>query len=321
MRMRPMTGAMALTALVAFAPGAGADEITDDFEVPVPAEAPREPTPVAQCPECPEGPNLGRVSFNAGMDVVTRYYFRGILQEDEGFIGQPYMEVNFNLYEDDDFSATLIGGIWNSLHSEHTLASGDPEAWYEFDAYGGLGLGLGMVDFTTLWTTYLSPSGAFDEINDIQFSLGLDDSDWLGNFAMSPTLNFIKEVKGQADAGDAKGTALQIMGGPEFPLTAGDDPITVGIPLELGLSLDQYYQDPAGSNDSTFGYFLTGLDFGFPLSFVPKEYGSWLLSAGARFISLGRSTRAFNRGSTFLIDGERGDDYSFFGVFGLSMTY
>jgi hypothetical protein len=274
------------------------------------------------------------------MDVPTRYYFRGILQEDEGFIGQPYFEVNFNLYESDMFSATAIGGMWNSLHSEQTKITGgsrsrdaahalgvsqrtlnpgfgQPESWYELDAYGGVALGLSDFELSTIWTTYLSPSGAFNEVNDIAFGLGYDDSDLLGDFALNPGVTIYLETEGAADGLD-RGSMLQIHAGPEFGLTGGDNPITLSIPLEVGLSISDYYQDlsdihnPATGDDDTFGYFLAGVDFGFPLTFIPCEYGNWLLNAGGRFITLGESLKEVNR---------KGDDYSFFGMFGLSMTY
>lgn len=289
---RALAAAIGLGGLLLGAPGVGADEP-------------------------PTGPNLGRVSFNIGMDIPTRYYFRGILQEENGLIAQPYFEANVNLYEGEQLTATAIGGIWNSIHSEHTGSSLDqPKAWYEFDAYGGMALGWENLEFSGIWTTYLSPSGAFSEVNDIALGIGYDDSGHLGAFALNPAITFILETKGTA-FGVNKGDLLQLSAGPEFEITEGDRPVTLGVPVELGLSLDDYYErtdtsDPSGKNDETFGYFQTGLDFGFPMAFVPNEYGSWLLNAGFRFISLGKSLREVNH---------NGNDYGFFGMFGVSMTY
>ena len=45
-----------------------------------------------------EGPNQGRVSVSIGFDVTTQYMFRGIFQDDQGFIIQPWGEVGFNLH-------------------------------------------------------------------------------------------------------------------------------------------------------------------------------------------------------------------------------
>jgi hypothetical protein len=351
-------GLIALGGLLTVTPVVRADEVKDDFEVPVPEERPMAKPTCPQCPECSKCPK-GKVSFNVGIDVPTRYYFRGILQEDKGFIGQPYGELNINLWEYDYFRLTAIGGIWNSFHSMRTKQSfgsrardaarslnvsqrtlnpsfGDPEAWYEFDAYGGFAMGLGPVELSTIYTWYTSPSGAFEATQDIAVGASLDDSDWLGIFALNPGVTFYVETAGPGAFGsdlpgfdDGRGTLAQLHGGPEFDLTGGDNPITLGFPIEAGLSINDYYEStpltlPASPtsytnnskaglvDDATFGYFQAGVDLGVPLTFIPCEYGSWLLNMGGRFISMGRTLKEVNR---------NGDDYSFFGMFGLSMTY
>jgi hypothetical protein len=61
--------------------------------------------------------NRGNISLSGGLDVPTAYYFRGILQEDEDFIAQPYVDATFSLHKNDkgfnSLSASL--GMWNSL--------------------------------------------------------------------------------------------------------------------------------------------------------------------------------------------------------------
>ena len=90
--------------------------------------------------------NRGKVSISAGMDFTTAYFFRGILQERNGFIWQPYAGINFKLFEggDDSFVDSLIFSVatWNSVHSNKTLASGSgPTNWYESDVIVGGTLG------------------------------------------------------------------------------------------------------------------------------------------------------------------------------------
>ncbi len=343
-----LAGLVALGGLLAVAPAVRADEVKDDFEVPVPEERPMAKPTCPQCPECSKCPK-GKVSFNVGIDVPTRYYFRGILQEDKGFIGQPYAELNINLWEYDIFRLTAIGGIWNSFHSMRTKQSfgsrardaargfnvsqrvlnpsfGDPEAWYEFDGYSGVAVGIGDLEVSSIYTIYTSPSGAFQTTQDVSAGVSYDDSDILGAFALHPGITFYVETAGPGAFGtDDRGTLVQFHGGPEFDLTGGDNPITLGIPIEAGLSISDYYESSdatlppytnnsksSGVDSATFGYFQTGLDLGVPLTFIPCEYGSWLLNMGGRFISMGRTLKEVNR---------NGDDYSFFGMFGLSMTY
>src|SRR5262245_33911714 len=93
---------------------------------------------MAAAPAGAESPNKGRLSLSVGSDFTTAYFFRGILQERDGFIWQPYGELGFNLFTADEGSSepvksfSLFAGSWNSIHSEKTLASGSgPGNWYE----------------------------------------------------------------------------------------------------------------------------------------------------------------------------------------------
>src|SRR5262245_15117818 len=74
------------------------------------------------------GPNTGNVSFSLGMDFTTAYFFRGILQERDGFIWQPYGEINMPVYVDEGAALSKVTpfvGNWNSVQSEKTLSSGN----------------------------------------------------------------------------------------------------------------------------------------------------------------------------------------------------
>jgi len=52
---------------------------------------------LAAAPVRAESPNKGLVSLSVGSDFTTAYFFRGILQERDGFIWQPYGEIGFSL--------------------------------------------------------------------------------------------------------------------------------------------------------------------------------------------------------------------------------
>jgi hypothetical protein len=95
-------------------------------------------TPAAPAEEA-KGPNTGRLSINAGVDWTTAYFFRGIKQETEDLILQPYGELSLKLVDQAGAltSLSLTGGIWNSLQTGPTgsdsLTASDPKIWYEFD--------------------------------------------------------------------------------------------------------------------------------------------------------------------------------------------
>ena len=62
-----------------------------------------------------DGPNNGAVSLGAGIDFSTSYFFRGIIQETEGFIAQPFLEGGISLYESDEAglqSVSVTAGTW-----------------------------------------------------------------------------------------------------------------------------------------------------------------------------------------------------------------
>ena len=123
-------------------------------------------------------PNTGKVSVSTGLDISHAYFFRGIRQEDQGFIAQPYAEIAFDLFEDveglDDGRLTL--GFWNSLHSGPAGSGGPSQnttAWYRSDFYARLSLGLVRewhVDVA--YTQHMSPNDTFSTVKELTLSLG-----------------------------------------------------------------------------------------------------------------------------------------------------
>jgi hypothetical protein len=245
------------------------------------------------------GPNSGKVTFSVGNDITTAYFFRGILQERNGFIDQPYGEVNFNLYSAEDETLTgitLIGGVWNSIQTEQTLADGDggPANWYEADIYGGLKFTLlGKLDLKALYIAYTYPNGAFATVQEIDLSAGLNDSEWLGAWAMYPTVTFARELDNTA-LGNDEGSYVQFDLKPGFTLIESETyPVTVSFPLTVGISAGDYYEI-GGETDETFGFAKGGVTFSVPLAFIPEDYGAWSASAGAAIYGLGSNLKQIN---------------------------
>ncbi len=268
--------------------------------------------------EEPAGPNRGKVSLGAGFDIQTAYFFRGILQEDQGFIFQPWAEMTFDLYEGSDTVNSVSGtlGIWNSIHSGPTGDDGpnaDPRAWYEFDFYGGVTFGLADDwEAGAFYTIYTSPNGVFTSTQEIAFSIAYDDSDLLGAYALSPHVLIAFEFQGGGATGPDTGTYLELGVEPGFTAIESEKyPVTLSFPLTLGLSLDDYYQDPTDGDDDTFGYFDAGVVATVPLAFMPADYGSWEAYVKVDFLFLGDSLETINNG----------DDFEVIGTVGVAMTY
>lgn len=261
-----------------------------------------------------EEPNKGKISLSAGVDFPTAYFFRGILQENGGFIAQPYMDTTITVYEGsgglNSVSATL--GIWNSFQENSPGKPEDPTGWYEADLYGGLTFGLlDHWEAGVTYTAYVSPNDSFDTVQEISFSLSFDDSDLLGPFALSPTILVAFETDGQADGGSHEGVYMELGIAPGFTLIESESyPVSLSFPVKVGLSLDDYYEFRTGDDD-TFGYFDGGIVASMPLGFIPADYGSWEISAGIHILVLGDNLEATNDG----------DEVHALGIFGISMTY
>ena len=265
-------------------------------------------------------PNTGRLSLSGGIDITTAYFFRGILQERDGAIFQPYLELGVSLYKGEDdkgegnFSGlSLFGGTWASLHTEetnHTASSLD--AFYEQDWYGGIQLQFMDNKITTraFYIAYTSPSDAFRTVQEVDLSAALDDSEWLGAFALKPSILFATETENSA-MGPERGEYMEFGVAPGFPIVDSEDfPVTLTFPNKLGISLDDYYE-VSESNEDTFGYYSTGVKVSFPLTFIPEDYGSWSASGGATLLVLGTNTKNLNdKDSPWVV-----------GTWGVSMAY
>ena len=263
------------------------------------------------------GENKGKISLSAGVDFPTAYFFRGILQEDGGFFAQPYGDITFNLYEGEkglnSVGATL--GLWNSFQTNSPIPEpSDPTGWYETDLYGGFTVGfLDNWEVGVTYTAYISPNNSFESTQEISFSLSFDDSELLGAFALSPQILIAVEMQGGgADAQRPLGTYFQLGVEPGLTVIESEKyPVRLSLPLTLGLSLSNYYQDPVTGDDSTFGYFDLGLKLSVPLAFIPADFGSWEAYAKGDFLFLGSSLEAINND----------EDFQAIATIGVSLSY
>ena len=242
--------------------------------------------------------NKGRISLSVVSDFTTAYMFRGILQERNGFIWQPAAEIGINLYEGDEDSAfptiDLGLGVWNSFQSNKTGAVSGPSNLYETDIYPSLTMGFANgLEFSLTYYVYTSPNGAFDTIQNFDMGLAYDDSElWGGNFSIGPSITVSFETDG-TNFGEQQGSWLGLNAAPTVVAFAEDAyPLTVSLPLALGLSLSDYYE--IDGEDDTFGFFSFGLSGSVPLAFIPPDYGAWSAYAGINVYVLGDNLKEAN---------------------------
>jgi hypothetical protein len=250
-------------------------------------------TPAAQ-PAAPSKP----YTLTAGADFPTAYLFRGIFQEDEGFIMQPFVDFGFDVAE----GVTINAGSWNSIHSGPTGSDPFDNAWYETDIYGSVTFSTGKFSPGVLFTSYNSPNNVFNTVNELALVLPYDDSD--RPFSLSPKAVLAFELSGQADGGDNTGIYLELGVRPSFETGT---PLTLSVPVKLGLSLKDYYEGPNGSD--TFGYFTTGASASVAL---PSSGAvSWEVHGGVDFYWLGDNLKFLNHD----------DGYKPIGTIGFTLSY
>ncbi len=249
-------------------------------------------------------PNSGMLGFSAGVDFVSDYYFRGIIQETGGFIAQPFLDASMSLGP-----VSITAGTWNSLHSvgdDGFMAGGAPESYYESDFYAGLGVAAGdMVGIDLTYTAYMSPRGSWGTTKEVALGLSFD------TFA-APYATFAFEVAGGADGGPNEGSYAEIGFEPAVPLE--DAPVSLSFPVAIGASMSNYFEfenDMGVVSDGAFGFFSIGASLGVPLP-VPEEYGSWDLAIGVSALVFGEQLKMIN-----------GEDSGakVIGLFGLSLGY
>jgi hypothetical protein len=261
--------------------------------------------------------NTGDFSFGVGADFVSKYIFRGFIQEDQGFIAQPYVQMNLNLYQADDFAVSAYLGAWSSFQSKKTgAASTAHSSWYETDIYGGLGIECHDFSAGIVYTFYNYPNSTYNTVQEIGFTVGYNDAKcwentFLEGFALNPSAGvyFETDNTNSAFSNDPAGYA-QLGIAPSYTIDKLKDlPISLSLPVVLGLSYDGYYIDSSGHNDNV-GYVSVALGASIPLP-LPAKYGSWEMHGNIGYIFyISDSLQAFN-----------GNDGELFGGIGIGMTY
>jgi hypothetical protein len=249
------------------------------------------------------GPNSGLIQFNVGSDFTTAYFFRGILQERNGFIWQPHAEIDANLYKEEGAflsGVTLFVGTWNSIQSEKTLSRGGgtgPGNWYESDFYSGFKFSLlDTVEVKPFYYLYMYPNGAFPSIQEMDVAVSLFDAQWLGTFALNPSVLMAWEFD-NTTLGTKPGTYAEVDINPNFVIYQDDTyPVSLAIPMQVGMSVGNYYESPSG-RDQAFGFYKGGVTFSVPLGFMPEEYGSWSVAAGPAVYVFNSNLKNYNKGN------------------------
>src|SRR5690606_21370468 len=83
-------------------------------------------------------------------------------------------------------------------------------------------------------------------------------------FALKPSVTFAAELDNSAFGPD-EGMYFELGVSPSFAAEVANVPLNISVPIILGLSVDDYYEDGAGDDD-TLGYGTVGLTVGADIS-------------------------------------------------------
>jgi hypothetical protein len=215
----------------------------------------------------------------------NQYFFRGLFQNDKGFIGQANANLDVALYDSKALKVMIPVGFWFSLHPGNQAKSGKgPAAWYESRLSSGLVLANDYFRADARLVVYSSPNGSFRDVYELDLVGELHDDAWWtrGNEralfrGIFPTLTLATEVKGARD-GQGSGTFMELRAEPRVRLLANRDWIVeVATPAALGVSLHDYYQIwEVGHTTPTnhgLGYASIGALFDIAPLLIPRRLG------------------------------------------------
>jgi hypothetical protein len=252
-------------------------------------------TAAAQTPApaaAPPDPNSGALTFTGGLDVPTKYIFRGISQEaDSKLTLFPYGDLGIAFYSGEGGlkSASVNFGVWNALMTGSSGSDGPSEKLhYELDFYTTLTLGFDKgISLGTTYTAYTSPNDMFGTVHELAFKVSKAHM-------LAPYGTIAFELDGQADGGSNEGVYMELGVGPSWALAGGK--VTFAVPVKFGLSLNDYYEDADG--DNAFGFFQAGGLLTIPFSDATSKFGAWNFHGGVDFYAFGDTTKAFNNGDS-----------------------
>lgn len=190
-----------------------------------------------------------KVTALVGADFPSTYFFRGYRQEfDPALTFQPYVDVAIA-----GETASFNVGLWNSFHT------GDQESYYETDFYAAVTVS----KIKATYTAYTYPKFDDATIHELMLSTTFDHM-------LAPSVALAMEFS-KASGAD-KGVYLELGINPAVPM-ADDAPVSITVPVKVGLSLKDYYFDPATGEDTAFGYFSAGVNIGKSLGGGAEVHG------------------------------------------------
>jgi hypothetical protein len=236
----------------------------------------------------PEKLNESFITGDLGLNVVSAYYFHGVLENNHSPSFQPYADIFLKAYEGDGaLNKVVFGlGVWESYNTDAKYKHvGNNSAWFEHDVTPSVALSFGKVTITETYQFFSSPNSQFTDSQALNSKLSFDDADLLGAFALHPSVSLTHELDGKqaidtSVAANARfvakhGNYWEAAVAPSY--SAG--PVTVTLPVVMAFGTESYYQK------NGYAFTSVGLNVAYTLP-VSKSYGTWTANAGATYYTL-----------------------------------
>lgn len=248
--------------------------------------------------------NPGHVHVSFSLALATADYFRGGFDDVPDDLDELAFGPSLSLILDawrrpsgplQGLSLTL--GTQNNLADQVQPVDSEVHDWYESNNFVGVAARFaGGWRAGTTYTIYSSPNDVSPTVHELAFAVGYGGDNVLGRLAPQA------KVATRVDDNDGVYAELQLA--PAF--TPLGDVVTLTVPVVLGVGFDDYY----GADTGTSVYGSVGLTAGFPLRFVPSDYGAWTFTVGADMLvrdgDIRRTGRGFDDQDTIVVIGRAG---------------
>lgn len=267
----------------------------------------------------PQETNFITLRLDAGM--ATKYYFRGVRQEDQGVLGQGEAEIQLHLFQKGFVSDVFVfARTFSSFHSgpsgAESATSSSPSSWYETRFTAGLGVKIcNTLTISGGYTFYDSPNNRFTTVEELFVRGDIDDGLIWKNIIKDPNVRFdgfrpygliVWETDGRRNPGVNDGVYAEVGINPGFTFKPNKEfQFSVSVPATVGLNIFEYYETPQ-KGDAPYGFTSVGLRGELPIIWLPKKYGRLTLYAQGNYYHLGQNVIATNSSENDEIVGSGG---------------
>jgi hypothetical protein len=282
----PVSGPLDSTTNLSAIQGSSDLSLTPAYSDPAPAaqsNGAKPPALMDAAPATPETPNIhGFLEAQFKTAYITP---RGLVVQDKGLVVQPIGGIVIPLYDGSGLFSSLsaIGGQWSSIDTaEDNSAVGyydetDPFATLDSTWFDK------KLEVSVTYIAFISPQGAYKTEHNIETKVGLDDSSWLGAFALHPYMKYFYEIKGDSTVVTGKrGSTYDVELGidPSYTLKAVPDyPITFSLPSLITVGPKSYW-----GGTQSFGTVQTAINLQMPLAFIPARFGYWHVDGSMTYV-------------------------------------